>query len=111
MANDSRLGTDREHIPEPLVSRVLARAVELDAERNTSIPVTDLRAAALEAGVSAPSIDQALAELDTAPPARRRAPWKERGTSLPSGSSRSGTGGRERPHGQRKGCAHSRGYG
>jgi hypothetical protein len=78
VANDSRLGTDRERIPESLVSRVLARAVELDTERSTSIPVTELRSAALEAGFSAQSIDQALAELDTALPAGRRARWKER---------------------------------
>jgi hypothetical protein len=39
------------------------RAAELDASRKTSLSIPDLRAAALEAGISSSALDQALNEV------------------------------------------------
>lgn len=50
-------------LPDAIASRLLARASELDALRNDDVAVADLRAAAAEAGISAPAFDAALAEL------------------------------------------------
>jgi hypothetical protein len=70
---------DAERLSDSAAKRLLTRASELDA---TGAAVTDLRAAAAEAGISAHAFDAALAEmrgaeqagsLDVArPPARRR---------------------------------------
>lgn len=50
-------------LPEPVASRLLARASELDAAREARVRVADLRAAADEAGISAHAFDAALSEL------------------------------------------------
>jgi hypothetical protein len=73
---------DAEVLPEPVADRLLSRASELDAIRTSGAAVSDLRAAAVEAGISAPAFDAALAELRGAegsrvharkqPPRRRR---------------------------------------
>ncbi|MES2521793.1 MAG: hypothetical protein V4617_03760 [Gemmatimonadota bacterium] len=60
-----------EILSESSAARLLARASELDAARRTGVDVADLRAAAMEAGISSGSFDAALAELqraDSAPP-------------------------------------------
>ena len=52
-----------QHLPEAVAKRVLMRAAELDASRKTSLSIPDLRAAALEAGISSSALDQALNEV------------------------------------------------
>ena len=52
-----------QHLPEAIAKRVLMRAAELDASRKTSLSIPDLRAAALEAGISSSALDQALNEV------------------------------------------------
>jgi hypothetical protein len=52
---------DLQVLPDREAARLLARASELDAERRAGTPVTELRAAAAEAGISAPAFEAALA--------------------------------------------------
>jgi hypothetical protein len=52
-----------QHLPEAVAKRVLMRAAQLDASRKTSLSIPDLRAAALEAGISSSALDQALNEV------------------------------------------------
>ena len=52
-----------QHLPEAVAKRVLMRAAELDASRKTSLSIPDLRAAAMEAGISSSALDQALNEV------------------------------------------------
>lgn len=59
-----------DHLPEESWQRILARAAELDAREGATLPVGELRRAALEAGISATAFDRALEEL----PAEPRAP-------------------------------------
>ena len=61
---------DLQVLPDREAARLLARASELDAERRAGTPVTELRAAAAEAGISAPAFEAALAELHGARPVR-----------------------------------------
>ena len=51
-----------KNIPEERVPAILARAAELDRQ---TISLDALRAAAIEAGISADALDQALAEYET----------------------------------------------
>ncbi len=51
---------DPEVLSEPAAARLLARASELDELRRAGTSVADLRAAAAEAGISAPAFDAAL---------------------------------------------------
>jgi hypothetical protein len=72
-------------LDEPLAARVLARASELESVLGAGVPVTHLRAAAAEAGISTRAFDAALAEVQTAerahapgasePRSRRRLAW------------------------------------
>jgi hypothetical protein len=59
-----------EVLTESVAARLLARASELDAARLAGVSVTELRAAALEAGISTRAFDAALAELQGAEQAR-----------------------------------------
>jgi len=52
---------DAEVLPDKVATRLLARASELDA---AGAKVSDLRAAAAEAGISTRAFDEALAELE-----------------------------------------------
>lgn len=54
---------DAEILPEPVATRLLARASELDAARGAGAEVAELRAAAAEAGITTRAFDAALAEL------------------------------------------------
>ena len=56
--------SEREVLSEPVATRVLARAIELDQARASGTTVADLRAAADEVGVSAGAFDAALAEVN-----------------------------------------------
>lgn len=49
-------------IPEERVPEILTRAAELDRDRRETITVDAIRAAALDAGISASAVDAALAE-------------------------------------------------
>jgi hypothetical protein len=57
---------DAKILSEPLATRVLSRASELDAALRAGASVAELRRAALEAGISAEAFEAALAELDDA---------------------------------------------
>lgn len=50
-------------LPDQLALRVLTRASEIDAARNAQQTITELRTAALGAGISGRAFDTALAEL------------------------------------------------
>jgi hypothetical protein len=81
------LKPDRERLAERDARRVLERASELDAARNAAFAVTDLRAAAGEAGISPQAFEQALAELEEADvsevaPARARSTKRWRALAL-----------------------------
>lgn len=51
-----------ESIPEERVAAILARAAELDRHRKETLTVDAIRAAALDAGISADAVDAALEE-------------------------------------------------
>jgi hypothetical protein len=57
---------DPEVLSEPTAARLLARASELDELRRAGSTVAELRAAAAEAGISAPAFEAALTELQAA---------------------------------------------
>lgn len=63
MDDHRRLDPDAEVLPGPAATRLLERASELDADRLTGAALADLRAAALEAGITADAFDAAVAEL------------------------------------------------
>lgn len=71
MIDRSRKAT-LEVLTESARERVLRRAAEIDAARGSQ--VADVRAAAVEAGISSDAFDQAIAELESesAPAVRRR---------------------------------------
>jgi hypothetical protein len=50
-------------IPDSAAAQLLKRAVEIDTRRGMSVSIADLRAAAVEAGISTAAFDDALAEL------------------------------------------------
>ena len=52
-----------EVLSEPVRTRLLERATELDAAYRVGGTVAELRAAAIEAGILAPAFDAALAEM------------------------------------------------
>lgn len=66
MDERSRPRHDGEVLSETVTTRVLARASELDAARATGATVSELRAAAAEAGISAAAFEAALAEVQGA---------------------------------------------
>ena len=57
---------DAEILPDPVATRVLARASELEALRRAGASVAELRAAALEAGISESAFEEALGEIQRA---------------------------------------------
>lgn len=66
MPSRSHSDPDRAVLSETVATRLLERASELDASRSGGFALADLRAAAAEAGISAPSFESALAELRAA---------------------------------------------
>lgn len=68
----------REVLSDQVAQRILARAAELDAAQRAAVDVANLRAAAVEAGISSSAFDSALDEMqgDAQPPA---APSRRRG--------------------------------
>jgi hypothetical protein len=52
-----------DSLPEGQARQVLERAAQLDATARLHVSIADLRVAALEAGISERSLEQALAEL------------------------------------------------
>jgi hypothetical protein len=54
---------EREILSDPVASRVLARASELEALRRAGASVAELRSAALEAGISEDAFEEALGEI------------------------------------------------
>jgi hypothetical protein len=59
-------GDGLQRLPETLANQVLARAAQLDASDRMSVSIPDLRAAAIEAGISSSALDQALTEMASA---------------------------------------------
>src|SRR5688500_4326532 len=57
---------DRQILPDPVATRVLERASELEALRRAGASVADLRAAAVEAGISESAFEEALGEIQRA---------------------------------------------
>ena len=58
-----RSGREKEYLSDPVATRVLARASELEALRRAGASVAELRAAAVEAGISEDAFEEALAEI------------------------------------------------
>jgi hypothetical protein len=54
---------EHQRIPESLAKQVLTRAAQLDASDRLGVSIKDLRAAAMEAGISGNALDQALDEI------------------------------------------------
>lgn len=63
---DRRIEREREILPDPVATRVLQRASELEALRRAGASVAELRAAALEAGISESAFEEALGEIQRA---------------------------------------------
>lgn len=63
MKDRHSLEPNPEVLSEPVRTRLLERATELDSAYRASGTVAELRAAAIEAGISGPAFDAALAEL------------------------------------------------
>ena len=57
---------ERQILPDPVATRVLERASELEALRRAGASVAELRAAALEAGISESAFEEALGEIQHA---------------------------------------------
>ena len=57
---------ERKILPDRVATRVLERASELEALRRAGASVADLRAAALEAGISESAFEEALGEIQRA---------------------------------------------
>ena len=57
---------DRQILPDQVATRVLERASELEALRRAGASVAELRAAALEAGISESAFEEALGEIERA---------------------------------------------
>lgn len=57
---------ERKILPDPVATRVLERASELEALRRAGASVAELRAAALEAGISESAFEEALGEIQRA---------------------------------------------
>lgn len=72
-----------KNVPEERVAGILARAAELDRQ---TIPLDALRSAAVEAGISAAAVDQAVAEYDAVglQPAAGYLAWRDRGLGNPT---------------------------
>ena len=66
MSNESTPDPSSVRLSEELAHRVLARAIELEQHRDAQTTVAELRAIALEAGISMPAFDAALAEAKNA---------------------------------------------
>ena len=64
--NHRRSERDSEILPDPVATRVLARASELETLRRAGASVAELRAAALEAGISESAFEEALGEIQRA---------------------------------------------
>ena len=68
----------RDVLTDQVAHRILARAAELDAAQKAAVDVANLRAAAVEAGISPSAFDSALDEVQggqhrpATPPRRRR---------------------------------------
>ena len=63
---DRRSEREREILPDPVATRVLERASELEALRRAGASVAELRSAALEAGISESAFEEALGEIQRA---------------------------------------------
>ena len=61
-----RSDREREILPDPVATRVLKRATELEALRRAGASVAELRSAALEAGISESAFEEALGEIQRA---------------------------------------------
>ena len=59
-----------DNLPDAQAARLLERASELDAVRRNELAIADLRAAALEAGISAEAFEAALAEMHVGSPSQ-----------------------------------------
>ena len=57
---------ERQILPDPIATRELERASELEALRRAGASVAELRAAALEAGISESAFEEALGEIERA---------------------------------------------
>jgi len=66
LVDHRRVEPDAEVLSARVAERLLKRASELDAVRNSGTAVAELRAAAAEAGISADAFDAALGELQKA---------------------------------------------
>lgn len=68
----------RDVIADSAAAQLLKRAVEIDAKRGMSVSITDLRAAAMEAGISTDAFEDALAELRARDPRSVASPGRTR---------------------------------
>lgn len=66
---DPRHTPEQDSLPEHIAQRVIARAIELDTDGATRMPVARLRDIAQEAGISSQSLERALAEAFAGAPA------------------------------------------
>lgn len=90
MITTPRLQSGSDTVSEQIAARVFARASELDSAHQARATIAELRAAAVEAGISAYAFDAALAEIrnvDMAVPAQFRQPrrWRPRTWALLAG--------------------------
>ena len=68
MSTDRNQTSDSRKVPDQEARRLLARAAEIESAQSTDLSLSQLREAALEAGIAPNAFEQAVIELG-APPA------------------------------------------
>ena len=82
MDNRPRSERERDILAEPEKARLLERASELDVARASGAEVRELRAAAMEAGISPVAFDAAVDEIRSPPPTQVTRPANRRARIL-----------------------------
>ena len=69
MSTDRNQTSDSRKVPDQEARRLLARAAEIESAQSTDLSLSQLREAALEAGIAPNAFEQAVAELGATPAA------------------------------------------
>ena len=67
MSTERKHTADSRKVPDEEARRLLARAAEIESAQSTELSLSQLREAALEAGIAPNAFEQAVVEFDTPP--------------------------------------------